>query len=125
MDSTNFRPQRSASLWALALSAALVAIGFRRRDEAGASPERQDRRAAKTEADAPERGWFDVLERVYERFSEDRVMSIVGGVTFFVLLAIFPAIPHWSRSMVCSPTRRRSPVKSMSSRMSFRVELSK
>ncbi|MFY9991985.1 MAG: YihY/virulence factor BrkB family protein [Rhodoplanes sp.] len=92
MDSTNFRAQRSASLWALALSAALVAIGFRRRDEAGASPERQGRRAAKTEADAPERGWFDVLERVYERFSEDRVMSIAGGVTFFVLLAIFPAI---------------------------------
>ena len=40
----------------------------------------------------PERGWLDVLERVYGRFSEDRVMSIAGGVTFFVLLAIFPAI---------------------------------
>jgi membrane protein len=92
MDSTNFRPQRSASLWTLALSAALVASGFRRRDEAGAPPEWQDRRAAKTEADAPERGWLDVLERVYGRFSEDRVMSIAGGVTFFVLLAIFPAI---------------------------------
>ena len=33
-----------------------------------------------------------MLQRVYARFSEDRVMSIAGGVTFFVLLAIFPAI---------------------------------
>lgn len=48
--------------------------------------------AVRTEANAPERGWIDVLKRVYERFSEDRVMSIAGGVTFFALLAIFPAI---------------------------------
>ena len=47
---------------------------------------------AGTAADAPERGWLEVLKRVYERFSDDRVMSIAGGVTFFVLLAIFPAI---------------------------------
>ena len=92
MDSTNFQPQRSPSLWALALSTALVAIGFRRREEARFPLEREDGRTRKTEADAPERGWIDVLQRVYERFSEDRVMSIAGGVTFFVLLATFPAI---------------------------------
>jgi membrane protein len=90
MDSTNFRPRGSASLWALGLSAALVAAGFRRR-EAANSPSGQHVDAG-TERDAPERGWFEVLRRVYERFTEDRVMSIAGGVTFFVLLAIFPAI---------------------------------
>jgi len=47
---------------------------------------------ASPEADAPERGWIEALQQVYKRFSEDRVMSIAGGVTFFVLLAIFPAI---------------------------------
>ena len=77
-------------LWALGLSAALVAIDFRRRDE-GFPPPREKDGVAGTEADAPERGWLEVLKRVYERFSEDRVMSIAGGVTFFVLLAIFPA----------------------------------
>ena len=92
MEASNFRPQLAPSLWALGLSAALVAAGFRRRDEANFLPERADRGGVKTEADAPERGWIDVLQRVYARFSEDRVMSIAGGVTFFVLLAIFPAI---------------------------------
>lgn len=91
MDSTNFRPRSPTPLWALGLSAALVAIGFRRRDE-GFSPPREKDGAAGTEADAPERGWLEVLKRVYERFSDDRVMSIAGGVTFFVLLAIFPSI---------------------------------
>ena len=92
MDPANFHTQRSAPLWALALSAALVAASFRRHDEAGSPPEREHGRAGKTEADAPERGWIEVLQQVYKRFSEDRVMSIAGGVTFFVLLAIFPAI---------------------------------
>ena len=91
MDASNFRPQPAPSLWALGLSAALVAVGFRRRDETDFPPG-ADRGGVKTEADAPERGWIDVLQRVYARFSEDRVMSIAGGVTFFVLLAIFPAI---------------------------------
>lgn len=51
-----------------------------------------NRHETKTKTDASERGWFDVLQRLYTRFSEDRVMSIAGGVTFFALLAIFPAI---------------------------------
>lgn len=65
-----------------------MAAGFRRRDGANFSQEQENRYEAKTAAAAPERGWFDVLQRVYARFSEDRVMSIAGGVTFFVLLAI-------------------------------------
>jgi membrane protein len=88
MDTQNFPARRSPPLWSLALSSALVAAGFRRREASG-PPQHDDRR---TQADAPERGWFEVARRVYERFSEDRVMSIAGGVTFFVLLAIFPAI---------------------------------
>ena len=53
-------------MWALGLSAALVATGFRRRDETDFPPG-ADRGGAKTEADAPERGWIDVLQRVYAR----------------------------------------------------------
>ena len=65
MDASNFRPQTS-SLWPLGLSAVLVAVGFRRRDATGFLPERADRGAVKTEADAPERGW-DGCRRVADR----------------------------------------------------------
>jgi len=36
--------------------------------------------------------WMEVLKRVFEEISKDRVMSVAAGVTFFGLLALFPAI---------------------------------
>jgi membrane protein len=40
----------------------------------------------------PWRGWKDVLWRTYKEMQSDRLLSIAGGVAFFVLIAIFPAI---------------------------------
>src|SRR4029077_5349269 len=40
----------------------------------------------------PWRGWYDVVWRTYREMQSDRLLSISGGVSFFVLLAIFPAI---------------------------------
>ena len=40
----------------------------------------------------PWRGWYDILWRTYREMNSDRLLSIAGGVSFFVLLAIFPAI---------------------------------
>jgi membrane protein len=40
----------------------------------------------------PGRGWFAVLKRTYSEFSADRLMAVAAGVTFYALLAIFPAI---------------------------------
>jgi membrane protein len=40
----------------------------------------------------PLRGWYDILWRTYREMNSDRLLSIAGGVSFFVLLAIFPAI---------------------------------
>ena len=40
----------------------------------------------------PWRGWYDILWRTYCEMNSDRVLSIAGGVAFFILLAIFPAI---------------------------------
>jgi membrane protein len=37
------------------------------------------------------RAW-DLAKRVYHEFSEDRIPTVAGGITFFVLLAMFPAI---------------------------------
>ncbi len=41
---------------------------------------------------APVGTWKDVLWGVYGNISEHRVLAIAGGVTFYALLAIFPAI---------------------------------
>ena len=40
----------------------------------------------------PWQGWKDILWRTYAEMQSDRLLSIAGGVAFFVLLAIFPAI---------------------------------
>src|SRR5215472_17697019 len=40
----------------------------------------------------PWRGWYDIVWRTYQEMLSDRLLSIAGGVSFFVLLAIFPAI---------------------------------
>jgi membrane protein len=40
----------------------------------------------------PWRGWYDIVWRAYREMQSDRLLSIAGGVSFFVLLAIFPAI---------------------------------
>jgi membrane protein len=49
-------------------------------------------RGAQSPTDIPPRGWRDVLTRVFHGISEDRITTISGGVTFFVLLALFPGL---------------------------------
>ena len=43
-------------------------------------------------AEIPVKGWRDILMRVYRSLAEDRVLAIAAGVTFYGLLALFPAI---------------------------------
>lgn len=49
-------------------------------------------REAATPSDIPARGWRDILLRVYAGISEDRVLALAASSTYYVLLAIFPAI---------------------------------
>jgi membrane protein len=49
-------------------------------------------RHAQAPTDIPAKGWRDVLLRVFHGISEDRITTISGGVTFFVLLALFPGL---------------------------------
>ncbi|WP_330083018.1 YihY/virulence factor BrkB family protein [Methylocystis iwaonis] len=49
-------------------------------------------RAATTPSEIPARGWKDVLARVYDDINQHRILAIAAGVTFYALLAIFPAI---------------------------------
>ena len=49
-------------------------------------------RQASKPSDIPARGWKDILWRVYENINDHRIMAVAAGVTFYVLLALFPGI---------------------------------
>ena len=49
-------------------------------------------RHAKRPGEIPTRGWKDILWRVYGGLSEDRILMNAAAVTFYALLALFPAI---------------------------------
>ncbi|ACL56069.1 YihY/virulence factor BrkB family protein [Methylobacterium nodulans] len=107
----------TSTLWTVFLGLALVRLVTARRPEdvpAPADPTRHfgegarsysgrpAQRVGDTEADRgrkaesptemPAKGWKDVLYRVYLEFQKDRVLSVAAGVTFYTLLAMFPAI---------------------------------
>ncbi|WP_028146136.1 YihY/virulence factor BrkB family protein [Bradyrhizobium japonicum] len=67
-----------------------------REAEHGASPaatERGDRgRQATSPSDIPARGWKDILWRVYGNIGTHRILALAAGITYYSLLAIFPAI---------------------------------
>ncbi|MGJ3261605.1 MAG: YihY/virulence factor BrkB family protein [Salinarimonas sp.] len=49
-------------------------------------------RHAATPHEIPRAGWVDIGKRVATEFSRDRLMAVAAGVTFYALLALFPAI---------------------------------
>jgi membrane protein len=49
-------------------------------------------RDANTPEQIPPRGWGDILWRVLYSISADRILSTAGGVAFFAILAVFPAV---------------------------------
>jgi membrane protein len=57
-----------------------------------AALERGRGRGAASPAQIPARGWKDILWRTYQEIQKDRVVSIAAGVTYYALLAMFPAV---------------------------------
>ncbi|KMO37574.1 YihY/virulence factor BrkB family protein [Methylobacterium aquaticum] len=49
-------------------------------------------RKAETPSEIPAKGWRDIGLRVFREFSNDRVLLVAAGVTFYAILALFPAI---------------------------------
>ncbi|WP_137388983.1 YihY/virulence factor BrkB family protein [Rhodoligotrophos defluvii] len=49
-------------------------------------------RTALSPAGIPPRGWWDVITRVYHEMTNDRIMAVAAGVTFYTMLALFPGI---------------------------------
>ncbi len=65
-----------------------MAAGSRRRQ----SREKDRGRAAAVPSEIPLRGWRDILWRVWHETNEDRITLIAAGVTYYLLLALFPAL---------------------------------
>ena len=49
-------------------------------------------RDAKSPSEIPPQGWWDILKRTAGQASEDRLMTEAAGITFYTLLALFPAL---------------------------------
>jgi membrane protein len=49
-------------------------------------------RDADTPSAIPARGWKDISLRVYGNISKHRIMALAGGITYYTILAIFPAL---------------------------------
>jgi hypothetical protein len=47
----------------------------------------------------PSRGWVEIAWRVFKGVQEDRVFLIAAGVTFYGLLALFPAL-RWNTKLL-------------------------
>src|SRR5438094_4850941 len=49
-------------------------------------------RWARTPSEVPVRGWKDILLRIWKNIGKDRIIVVAAGVTFYSVLALFPAI---------------------------------
>jgi len=49
-------------------------------------------RLADTPSEIPPRGWWDISLRIYRNFSDHRLLALAAGITYYNLLAIFPAL---------------------------------
>jgi membrane protein len=96
--------ERSQSaLWVTGVTVALLALGFShsRTSHRGSTPsarqtgiasERGRGRSAATPSQVPVRGWKDILLRIWKNIGKDRVIVVAAGVTFYSVLALFPAV---------------------------------
>jgi len=49
-------------------------------------------RNAKNPGQIPAKGWLDIFWRIYASIMQDRILLIAAGATFYLLLALFPAL---------------------------------
>ena len=90
---------RRSILASVALGGALYWLGFRRHEHSAPPRPAPETSAAGQPVEphlapvaARPHSWRDVLMHVYENIGRHRILAIAAGVTFYALLAIFPAI---------------------------------
>ena len=49
-------------------------------------------RQAERPSEIPARGWYDIFWRIWAKLGTDRVTLVAAGATFYLLLALFPAL---------------------------------
>jgi membrane protein len=101
------RQSDRSPLWVTGVTVTLLALGFNRTrasDSLGPIPTAEGRearviaaqpgrgRSAMTPSDVPARGWKDIVLRIWKNIGKDRVVVVAAGVTFYSVLALFPAI---------------------------------
>jgi membrane protein len=60
---------------------------------AASTGDAQDRgRGAESPSEIPAKGWKDILWRVYGNISHHRILALAAGMTYYSILAIFPAL---------------------------------
>ncbi|WP_083770819.1 YihY/virulence factor BrkB family protein [Phenylobacterium zucineum] len=98
---------RGLAPWALAAAVAAAWVGTARPRPADAAGLSQEKLATPADFEAAEpgrgrlahaphaipwRGWKDILWRTWRSINADRMIFVAGSITFFTLLAIFPAL---------------------------------
>jgi len=64
-----------------------------KRDAPSGGPTGEGRgRLAESPSEIPAKGWRDILSRVYSNVGDHRILSLAAGMTYYSLLAIFPAL---------------------------------
>jgi membrane protein len=107
------RRESGLSGWNIAAALGLLAVAFlidrvapphdqaapmqpkQKRDAspAGLATESEDRgRHAKMPSDIPAKGWKDIFLRVYGNIGDHRILALAAGMTYYSILAIFPAL---------------------------------
>src|SRR4051794_24467930 len=61
-------------------------------ERAGGNLEAERGRFARQPSEIPAAGWKDIFLRVYQNIGRDRIVLVAAGVTFYCVLALFPAI---------------------------------
>ncbi len=89
---TFVRPPAGASLRSADGPAPAPAASRPIANPAAAAAESGHGRQAASPTQIPPRGWKDVLWRVFGDLSSHRILAVAAGVTFYALLAIFPAV---------------------------------
>ena len=84
--------------------------GARARDRAAAAQ-------AQPQARSRPQGWWAVTKRAAAGFSEDRIMAEAAGVTFYAVLALFPALASLISiyGLVADPTKLSDQVQTLDS----------
>jgi len=74
-------------------------------------------RSAKTPTQIPLRGWKDIIIRAWREVSNNNIFLIAGGVTYALLLALFPALAALSSlyGLLFDPNQVERQVQSLSS----------